>query len=257
MVLHLVSYHFFYLKEEGSRFCGLASVPNKSVRVPTTAAFLTGVDITSKIEDMVKSGATQKKRKVDINKWANDWVAFSQSIVSTVISFIKDLNFSSKSSTAYEAARTVKKRPKSDFDLLFDSLPNKALKSDGPTGNKCLEDEMNLFQKLREPNLQPLNYWKNEHRFSLLKSSAKIVLAIPVSFAAVERLFSAVGLLLSKLQRRMIPAIVINSVYIIFACKIKIKKMVQEFPGSTELSETVDEQEIDTLLNEQSDSDNE
>ena len=32
--------------------------------------------------------------------------------------------------------------------------------------------------------------------------------------------------------------------------------MVQEFPGSTELLETVDEQEIDNLLNEQSDSDN-
>ena len=91
----------------------------------------------------------------------------------------------------------------------------------------------------------------------MLKSSAKIVLAIPVSSAAVERLFSAAGLLLSKLRRRMIPALVINSVDIRFACKIKIKKMVQEFPGSTELLETVDEQEIDNLLNEQSDSDNE
>ena len=123
-------------------------------------------------------------------------------------------------------------------------------------GNKCLEDKINLFQKLREPNLQPLDYWKNDHRF-LLKSSAKIALAIPVSSAAVERFFSAAGLLLSKLQRRMIPALVINSVYIRFACKMKIKKMLQEFPGLTKLLKTVDEQEIDNLLNEQSNSDNE
>ena len=120
-----------------------------------------------------------------------------------------------------------------------------------------LEDEINLFQKLREPNSQPLDYWKNDHRFPLLKSSAKIALAIPVSSAAVERLFRAAGLLLSKLQRRMIPALVINSVYIRFACKMKIKKMVQEFPGLTKLLKTVLEQEIDNLLNEQSDSDNE
>ena len=78
-----------------------------------------------------------------------------------------------------------------------------------------------------------------------------------MSSAAVERLFSAAGLLLSKLRRRMIPTLVINSVYIRFACKMKIKKMVQEFTMSTELLETVDEREIDTLLNEPSDSDNE
>ena len=113
----------------------------------------TGVDITAKIEDMVKSVVTQKKRNVDINRWANNWVAFSKSIVPTVISFIENFNFFSKSSAAYETAGTVEKRPKSDFDLLFDPPTNKALKSDDPMGNKCLEDEINLFQKLREPNL--------------------------------------------------------------------------------------------------------
>ena len=72
---------------------------------------------------MVKSVVTQKKRNVDINKWANDWVAFFKSIVPTVILFIEDLNFSSKSYAAYEAAGTVEKRQKSDFDLLFDPPP--------------------------------------------------------------------------------------------------------------------------------------
>ena len=111
-----------------------------------------------------------------------------------------------------------------------------------------------MFQKLRQPTSQPLNHWKNEHRFPLLKASSKIVLAVPVSSAAVERVFSAAGLLLSKLQKRMSPALVINSVHIRFACKIKIVEIVQGSPRLIKLLETVDEQEIDNLLNEQSDS---
>lgn len=220
-----------------------------------TAAFLTGVDIKAKIEDMVKSVVT-KKGNVDTNKWANDWIAFSKSVVPTVISFIKDLKLSSESSAVCEVAGIVEQKPKSDFDLFFDPPPNKVLKLDDPR-NKCLEDEVTMFQKLRQPTSQPLNYWKTEHRFPLLKASAKIVLAIPVSSAAVECLFSAAGLLLSKLRKRMLPALVINSVYIRFACKMKIVEMVQGLPGLTELLETVDQQEIDDVLNEQSDSETE
>ena len=55
-----------------------------------TAAFLIRIDISAIIEDMVKSVVTQKKKNVDINKWANDWVAFSKSILPTVISLIED-----------------------------------------------------------------------------------------------------------------------------------------------------------------------
>ena len=75
-----------------------------------------------------------------------------------------------------------------------------------------------------------------------------------MSSAAVERLFSAAGLLLSNLRKRMSPALIINSVYIRFACKMKLVEMVQGLPGLTELLETVDQQEIDAVLNEQSDS---
>ena len=113
-----------------------------------------------------------------------------------------------------------------------------------------------MFQKLRQPNSQPLDYWKNEHRFPLIKAGAKVVLAIPVSSAAVERLFSAARLLLRKLRKRMLPALVINSVYIKFAGNMKIKEMAEKLPQLTELSlsQTVDEQEIENLLNELSDS---
>ena len=57
---------------------------------------------------------------------------FSKSVVPTVISFIKDLNLFSESYAACEVAGIVEQKPKSDFDLLFDPPPNKALKYDGP-----------------------------------------------------------------------------------------------------------------------------
>ncbi|KAH9503610.1 hypothetical protein Btru_066970 [Bulinus truncatus] len=219
-----------------------------------TAAFLTGVDIKAKIEDMVKSVVT-KKGNVDTNKWSNDWIAFSESVIPTVISFIKELNPSPQSSAVCKVEVNVDQKPKSDFDLMFDPPPNKALKLHDPR-NKCLEDEITMFQQLRQPTSQPLNYWKNEHRFPLLKASAKIVLAIPVSSAAVERLFSAAGLL-SKLRKRMLPALIINSVYIRFARKMRIVEKLQGLPGLTEMVETVDQQEIDYVLNDQSDSETE
>ena len=52
----------------------------------------------------------------------------------------------------------------------------------------------------------------------------------------------------------MSPALVINSVYIRFACKMKIVEMVQGLPGLTKLLKTVDEQEIHNVLNQQSES---
>ena len=108
-----------------------------------------------------------------------------------------------------------------------------------------------MFQKLRQPSSQPLDYWKNEHRFPLLKAGTKVVLAVPVSSAAVERLFSAAGLLLSKLRKRTLPAVVINCVYSRFACN---KKMVEKLPEPLSEAVEVKEQEIENLLNEHSDS---
>ena len=183
---------------------------------------------------MAKS-VTPKKRNIDINKCASDWFAFSKSVVATAISFIKELNLSSESSDVCKVAVTEEQKQTSDFDILFESPPNKAFKFSGPIRNKCLEDEVNMFQKLRQPNLQPLDYWKNEHRFPLLKACAKVILAIPVSSAALERLFIAAELLFGKLRERMLPALVINSVYIKFACKIKIKEMVEKLPKVTAL----------------------
>ena len=60
---------------------------------------------------------------------------------------------------------------------------------------------------------------------------------------------------MSKLRKRSLPALVINSVYSKFACN---KKMAEKLPELTKssLSEAVEveEQEIQNLLNEHSDS---
>ncbi|CAK8685836.1 unnamed protein product [Clavelina lepadiformis] len=128
----------------------------------------------------------------------DSWITFSKSVVSTVISFMKELNLSSELSDVCEVTGTVEQNP-SDFDLLFVPPRNKTLKFGTPIMSNCIEEEVNTFQKLRQPSSQPLDYWKNEHRFPLLTAGAKTVLAIPVSSAAVERLFSAAGLLLTKL----------------------------------------------------------
>ena len=164
---------------------------------------------------------------------------------------MKELHLSSESSDVCAVAGTVEQNPTSDFDLLFVPPPNKALKFGDPITSNCLEEEVNMFQKLRQPSSQPLDYWKNEHRFPLLKAGAKVVLAVPVSSAAVERLFSAAGLLLSKLRKRTLPAVVINSVYSRFACN---KKMVEKLPEPLSEAVEVKEQEIENLLNEHSDS---
>lgn len=89
-----------------------------------------------------------------------------------------------------------------------------------------------------------------EQRFPLLKATAKIVLGTPGSSAVVERLFTAAGLLLRKLRKCMLPALVINSVYIRFGFKIRIIGIVKGLPGSTELCEPINEQEIEDVLNE-------
>ena len=97
--------------------------------------------------------------------------------------------------------------------MLFDPTTSKSRKVDEVSGANFLDDEITLFQRLRHPTAQPLNYWKNEGRILVLKIAAKIVLAVPMSSAAVETLFNAVELLLRDFRRDMQPALVMNSEY--------------------------------------------
>ena len=77
--------------------------------------------------------------------------------------------------------------------MLFDPPTRKSRKVYGASGATFLDDEIAFFQRLRHLTAQPLNYWKNEEGFLILKTAAKIALALPMSFAVVERLFTAAG----------------------------------------------------------------
>ena len=60
--------------------------------------------------------------------------------------------------------------------MLFDPLTSKSRKVNGaPVAN---------FQRLGHPRAQQLNYWKNKEQFLVLKTAAKIVLAVP--FFSIE-----------------------------------------------------------------------
>ena len=76
--------------------------------------------------------------------------------------------------------------------MLFDPPTRKSRKVYGASGATFLDDEIAFFQRLRYLTAQPLNYWKNEG-FLVLKTAAKIALALSMSFAVVERLFTAAG----------------------------------------------------------------
>jgi hypothetical protein len=61
--------------------------------------------------------------------------------------------------------------------------------------------------------------WKTNHKLPLLQRCAKIILSVPVSSAAVERLFYETGLVLSKLRKKMKPATLSAMVYRKYATK--------------------------------------
>ena len=112
-----------------------------------------------------------------------------------------------------------------------------------------LDDETALLHKLRHPTAQPLNYWENEERFLVLKTAAIIVLAVPMSSAAMDRLFNTAGLLLSNFRRHMQPALVANSVYTRYRCKTRVAELVRGLPTRMRLTSIV-KQEVEDILNE-------
>ena len=87
------------------------------------AAFLAELDIERKIGEMVKSVADQKEGFTIT--WADGWIYFCKSVVVTVTSFIKDLNYCSRipsfSVMSYvEGVANKESEPKSEFEMLFD-----------------------------------------------------------------------------------------------------------------------------------------
>ena len=82
-----------------------------------------------------------------------------------------------------------------------------------------------------------------------MKTDAKIVLALPMSFAVVERLFAAAGLLLGNFCKRIQPALVTNSVYARHGCQIKVTELARRLSTHDRLT-LISEQEAEDFLDE-------
>ncbi len=87
---------------------------------------------------------------------------------------------------------------------------------------------------------------ERRRKISYFKKGAKIVLGIPMSSAAVERLFSLAGLLLSKLRKRSLPSLIINSVYLKYARKMSISKLIKKIIDDDVL---INEDELEKAVN--------
>ena len=66
----------------------------------------------------------------------------------------------------------------------------------------------------------PIEFWRYS-QLKRLRTCAKIIFSAQVSSAAVERLFSQAGILLSKMRKRMSPAVMKKLVYIRYQNKYK------------------------------------
>ena len=87
----------------------------------------------------------------------------------------------------------------------------------------------------------PTEFWRYS-QLKRLRTCAKIIFSAPVSSAAVERLFNQAGILLSKMRKRVSPAVMKKLVYIRYQNKYKelINKLgIVIDPG--ELEKAIDE----------------
>ena len=66
--------------------------------------------------------------------------------------------------------------------------------------------ELQEFRETRVPMKDPTEFWRYS-QLKRLRTCAKIIFSAPVSSAAVEMLFSQAGNLLSKMRKRMSPAV--------------------------------------------------
>lgn len=77
-----------------------------------------------------------------------------------------------------------------------------------------LQQEIATYAKSRYPFRAPQEYWKVADQLPLLQSCARVLLSVPVSSAAVERLFSEAGMILSKLRKKTRPKVLQAMMYL-------------------------------------------
>jgi hypothetical protein len=76
-----------------------------------------------------------------------------------------------------------------------------------------VEDELDAYLRVQQvsANVDPLEWWKNhEAEFPHVARMAKQYLGVPATSAAVERLFSSVGLVKSDLRGSLLDSTTIE-----------------------------------------------
>ena len=189
------------------------------------AAFLTGINFRCKIRDLIDSidmDANSQEKNITSFKqgWlkeANDFDSVVRNEIEMIISSLSEIP--DVKSKPMKSIKLGKIQSVDLFDTLFDS-------SDYPPKTDEIESDMGVllcaefkrFELQRRPTLDLQSFWKGAD-FILLRRAAIILLSVPASSAAIERIFSEAGLILTKLRRHLDPGKLTALVYIKYASK--------------------------------------
>ena len=104
------------------------------------------------------------------------------------------------------------------FDSLFEPKNIESITDSYTNFDKQISYELEKYKIQRPPTADVQSYWKNSD-FFLLRRAAQIFLSVPASSAAIERIFSEAGIILTKLRRRLDPGKLAALINIKYASK--------------------------------------
>ena len=187
-----------------------------------TAAFFTGIDFYSKIKDVISyvegdAGPLEIDTTAFIQSWLEEAHLFDSVAENGVKMMIRDLEFELDGGS--RSTSQVRKVQSNDlFDSLFEPKIIKSITENYTNFDKQISYELERYKIQRLPTADVQSYWKNAD-FLLLRRAAQIFLSVPASSAAIERMFSEAGIILTKLRRRLDPGKLAALIYIKYASK--------------------------------------
>lgn len=176
------------------------------------ASYFSGVDVPSMINVQLSKFVGRSRVQQD---FVSDWKSFIGNYLPVVEAYLSNLLPQIAQNEPAPAAAHPTTTPScssSMIDVYQELFELPAKRPHVSCGNEIV-DEMRLFEASRAPSKDVIDMWKHMVRFPMLQQCAKVLLAIPVSSSAVERLFSQSGMLLTKLRRTMRPSVVSALVY--------------------------------------------
>ena len=194
--------------------------PYSSSSFSKAAAYLTGINFKAKIKDLIDSIAQDATlHDICITSFMESWLKEANdfdSIVKDEIRFILNSLPKLLNEKSINANQQVKVSSADLFDSLFDTNEDTSTTEMESDVDILLSAEFKRFELQRKPTHDVQSFWKD---FLLLRRAAIILLSVPASSAAVERLFSEAGLILTKLRRRLDSGKLKALVYIKYASK--------------------------------------